>query len=132
MTDGCELLIKAADKLGLEIHFLRYLYLALFETRAPQIWTEEHVVDSLILCFAVIPAFVIGLRFWTAAVYINYTLRINAFIVLPLMALCFVANDQDIVCLLALVTYMNFYVFLYHSNPPENIYTQARTRRFRS
>ena len=132
VTDGCELLIKAADKLGLEIHFLRYLYLALFETRPPQIWTRAHATDCLILGFAVIPAFVIGLRFWTAAVYINYTLRINSFIVLPLMALCFVANDQDITCLLLLVTYMNVSAFLYHTNPPENIYVTARTRRFRS
>lgn len=34
ITDGCELIIKFFDQFQIEVHFLRYLYLAIFDTRS--------------------------------------------------------------------------------------------------
>ena len=66
--------------------------------------------------------FTLALRFWTAPVYLNYRLKINSFIAPIGMVFGFLADDFDILCLLALVTWMNFYVFWYHMAPPPNIY----------
>lgn len=108
---------------GIDLHFMRYLYLALFDSRkASTVLTHSVMVDLAVLVFAIVPAFILGLRFVTAPVYINYRLKINGTVVPLLVPLCYLVTHWDILFLLLLVIWMNFYVFWYHVDPPENIY----------
>ena len=118
--------VKLFDSFGIDIHFMRYLHLALFDDRlAPHVFTPSVVHDLLVLAFVIIPAFIIAMRFTTAPVYLNYRLRINALIVPPMLPLMFLVSHWDVMFLLGLVAWMNFYVFWYHIDPSENIYHQS-------
>lgn len=111
------------DKFGIDIHFMRYLHLALFNNRlVSHVLTTSVMVDLGVLILIIIPTFIIGMRFVTAPVYLNYRLKINSLVVAPMIPLIFFVSHWDLVFLLILVVWMNFYVFWYHIDPPENIY----------
>ena len=94
----CEAAIKMFDKVSIEIHFIRYFYLVFFTNRkAETLFTKAVMVDLAIFVLAILPAFVIAMRFWTAPVYLNYRLRINAIIVPFLIPLLFVCQHWDLV-----------------------------------
>jgi hypothetical protein len=112
------------------MHFIRYLYLALFETRGTfNIWEDGKFYDLTYLLFIISPAFVIGLRFWTAPVYLNYRRQINAAVVPFCVPVVFLASHWDILILALLVIFMNIYVFWYHVDPPAGT-TRAKTLDF--
>ena len=119
------------DRVNIEIHFMRYLYLALFEDRGKTIFTVAELIDCSILVFAIIPAFVVALRFWTAPVYLNYKPKFNSFLVPLLVPLLFLAGHIDIMMLLCLVIYMNIYVFWYHIDPPQNTYLNSHHHKYK-
>ena len=76
--DVCNLLIRVADSTGLvDLHFLRYLYLTLFPERPATIRLAE-IEDVLLLFIVLTPLFVIGLRYMTAPVYLNYRWKLNS------------------------------------------------------
>ena len=98
----------------------------MFNTRLmPHVFTTSVILDLAVLVAVIIPAFIIGLRFVTAPVYLNYQRKLNGSIVPLMFPLLFVVNHWDIFSLLILVIWMNFYVFWYHIDPPENIYQQG-------
>ena len=86
------------------------------------------LLDCFFLLVIICPLFIIGLRFWTAPTYLNYTLKINGLIAPLAVPIWFLATHWDIVALAALVFYMNFYAFWYHVDPPSNIYQTSRKR----
>jgi hypothetical protein len=115
--------MKIMDKLGIDTHLIRYLELAIFDQRPQKnlIYNFEILKDLFLLIFGIFPFFIIGLRFWTAPVYLNYNLKINSFIVPIILIVIFAASHIDIIFLGFLVLIMNFYVFWYHSDPPTYI-----------
>lgn len=116
------MIIRFFDSLSIEVHFLRYLYLALFESRPKSLINHNVYVDCTLLVFLVIPMFILSLRFWTAPVYLNYRLKYNSFAAPFALIVCFAGNHTDVILLGVLVGFMNFYVFWYHIDPPANIY----------
>ena len=66
--------------------------------------------------------FIIALRFWTAPVYLNYRLKINALITPFGLPVIIYAENWDIKLLGLLVFWMNLQAFWYHLDPPSNIY----------
>lgn len=122
LTDLCEFFIRFCDRFSIEVHFLRYLYLAIFDARPKTLITNEVIIDCCLLAFIVIPMFIISLRFWTAPVYLNYNLKMNSFATPFALIVCFMGSHTDIILLGLLVCFMNFYVFWYHIDPPSNIY----------
>ena len=77
------------------------------------------VRDCLLIGIIVIPMFVLALRFWTAPVYLNYTIKLNAFVVPLALVVVFFAQHVDVILLGILVLIMNIYVFWYHVDPPQ-------------
>lgn len=122
MTDFCETTIKLFDLMQIEVHYMRYLYLAIFENRQTEILTHNVVVDCLILVIVLLPCFIIALRFWTAPVYLNFRSKINSYSVLLSFPLVYFASHPDITFSLMLVSWMNAYALWYHCDPPSNIY----------
>ena len=59
MTDICESIIKMFDFLQIEVHFMRYLYLAIFETRQLEISTNMKI-DCLILFLVIFGTFFVA------------------------------------------------------------------------
>ena len=75
--------------------------------------------DCAIYFFAIVPMFLLGLRFWTAPVYLKYTLRVNSLVV-PLAApIVFFSEHLDMMLLGGLCFIMNIFVFWYHVDRPE-------------
>ena len=129
LTDTCNFLIKFFDKLSVDIHFIRYLYLALFSSRPPDILHQKTILyDSALLIFLVIPLFITALRFQTAPVYINYTLRLNAFVMPLSLIVIFTASHLDVVLMGLIVGWINYLAFYYHTDMPSNVYQIANKR----
>lgn len=129
MTDSCNLLIRVFDKMHVDIHFLRYLYLSMFDGRPPDVLHSKQILyDSFLLLVVIVPMFVIALRFWSAPVYINYTLRINAFVMPLAFIVIYTAHHFDIVLLGVLVGWMNFHAFYYHTDMPSNVFQIANKK----
>ena len=107
------------DAIGLDMHFIRFFHLAMFDSRATTSVIDYAVIkDSLLIIFGVIPLFIIGLRFWTAPAYLKYTLKINAYMVPLTLPIIFGCSHIDVALLGVLVLLMNLYVFWYHIDPP--------------
>jgi hypothetical protein len=70
----------------------------------------------------IIPLFILGLRFWTAPVYINYRRKENSILAILALLPIMYSNDWEVRLLGMLVGWMNIYVFWYHVDPPANIY----------
>lgn len=129
LTDSCNFLIRFFDKMHVDIHFLRYLYLSMFDARPPDVLHSKQILyDSFLLLVIVLPMFVIAMRFWTAPVYINYTLRINAFVLPLALVVVFTAHHTDIVLLGLLAGWMNFQAFYYHTDMPSNVFQIAHKK----
>lgn len=101
---------------------MRFLYLCLFETRAKATLLDGDTILDCCFLLIICALFVIGLRFWTAPVYLNYRRQINSAVAPLCLPVIFMASHWDIVFLGLLVLYMNAYVFWYHIDPPANIY----------
>ena len=71
----------------------------------------------------------IGLRFWTAPVYMKYSLKINSCVTVLCFIPIFFADHLDIVLMGALCWMMNIYVFWYHIDPPQEAYGRYHRRR---
>jgi hypothetical protein len=133
MSETIGLFIITTDKLGFDMHILRNLYLALFDTRVQRgIFYYSTVKDSILLVFIVIPMFILGLKFWTAPIYSAYASKSNA-IVAPLAMLpIFAGNHLDLTLMGVIVFCMNAYVFYYHCDPPEEFLpNRSRYTRYR-
>jgi len=133
ITDACDFAIRFFDRLQIDIHVIRYLQLALFEDRlkphtGPKDFDKGVIFDLCFLVFIICPLFVLALRFWTAPVYLNYSLRINSFVAPLSLPVIFLATHWDIVFLALLVFYLNLFVFWYHVDPPQNIYQMSKHR----
>ena len=112
-------MIKLTDAIGLDMHFIRFFHLALFDSRPTPIVVDFTIIkDTLMIFLIIIPLFVIGLRFWTAPAYLAYTLQINSFIAPITLPVMFYCSHFDVLFLGMLVTLMNVYVFWYHVDPP--------------
>ena len=112
-------MIKMTDAVGIDMHFIRFFHLALFDSRAPTSVVNFQVIkDSLLILFGIVPLFIIGLRFWTAPAYLKYTLKINGYLVPATIPIIFGASHIDVAFLGILVLVMNLYVFWYHIDPP--------------
>lgn len=66
--------------------------------------------------------FIIGLRFWTAPVYLKYNSKINSLFTPLALPVIFYGKHSDIKMLGFLVMIMNFYVFWYHADPSYDEY----------
>ena len=75
--------------------------------------------DIMMIIFLVLPMFIIGLRFWTAPVYMKYPLALNSCITPLSFFVVFFSDHMDVMLLGILVWMMNIYVFWYHIDPPE-------------
>ena len=111
--------------IGIDTHFIRFLHLAIFEDR-PHRLAKSVWLDCFLILFGVIPAFVIGLRFWTAPSYLKYSLKINSLVAPFTLLIIFCANHVDVVCMGGTVLLMNIYVFWYHVDPPLMEYSTDR------
>jgi hypothetical protein len=124
--------VRAADFVGVDAHFMRLLVLAVFEERDSM---RHHIPaiciwkDLLMISVVIVPLFIIGLRFWTAPSYLKYSLRINALVAPIALLPSFFGYHSDVKALGALVLIMNAYVFWYHADPPyEYAYTPSNRR----
>ena len=120
--DIYDLIVKLSDKVGVDLHFIRYLVLALFDSRVKNINEIINKFDLFCLFFIIIPMFIIGLRFWTAPVYLKYNSKINSLITPIALPVIFYGKHSDIKMLGFLVMIMNFYVFWYHADPSYDEY----------
>ena len=106
--------------------------MAIFDSRPKSFNAIIHengvILDCIYLVFIICPLFIIGLRFWTAPTYLNFTLKLNGMVAIVALPLVFIATDWDIILLSALVFYMNAYAFWYHFDPPSNIYHTSRSK----
>ena len=124
--------IKLTDTLGIDMHFIRFFHLALFDSRAPtQVLDTQSLKDTALIIFGIVPLFIIGLRFWTAPAYLKYTRKMNGYLVPTTLPIIFLASHIDVILLGVLVLIMNIYVFWYHIDPPVTDYAGGRysTRR---
>jgi hypothetical protein len=85
----------------------------------------------MLILFMVIPLFVIGLRFWTAPVYMKYSRRINSCCTPLCFFIIFFSDHMDVLLLGVLVWLMNIYVFWYHIDPPQTQYGRYVRGRYR-
>ena len=132
LNDSIEGIILLSDSVGIDTHFIRYLYLALFETRLVHVYNSYKVLkDCFIYFFVIIPMFLLGLRFWTAPVYLKYTVRLNSFVVPLALPIVFFSEHLDMMLLGGLCGLMNIYVFWYHVDPPQPSYSSGRYSRYR-
>jgi len=115
--------------IGFDVHFLRYLYLSIFDQRAvdPSKFVKN-IEDLAILFFVIVPLYIYGLKFWTSPVYINYTSKMNSLLVPFSMLPMFLSYNVDIILLGVLVFVMNFLVFCYHVDPSTNMYQLVNQR----
>ena len=81
VSDTVGVTTRFLDKAHIEAHFIRYLQLALFDHRPKDVLHDMSVwKDCFWLVVIIVPEFVIGMRFWTAPVYLNYQRRLNSFV----------------------------------------------------
>ena len=73
--------------------------------------------------------FILGLRFWTAPVYLKYNSKANATSAPLAIPVVFFGYHSDIKLMGALVFAMNFYVFWYHVDPVYDEYSHASLQR---
>ena len=119
-TSNC--LIVVADKLRIEAHFLRYLHLAIFDHRPSHFKFDINTtVDLAFLVLIVTPLFVIGMRFFTAPVYLDYTRRLNSIVAMFALPVILFGFHMDIKFLGVIVFIMNACAFYYHMDPPQNV-----------
>ena len=115
--------------IGMDIHFIRYLHLSLFNHRVVDVKHSQICrEDIMLLAFVILPLYILALRFWTAPVYINYTSKVNSLLVPFSMLPMFLSKHIDIIMLGVLVFFMNFLVFCYHVDPPTNMYQLVNQR----
>ena len=86
-------------------------------------------MDILYLVFLIIPSFVVGLRFFTAPVYLKYGLRINALIAPIVLPAIFYSKNTDIILMGVLPLFMNLYAFWGHADPPQESYCSGKYTR---
>lgn len=119
--------IKMTDTVGIDMHFIRFFHLALFDTRAPtSVLDSEILKDTVLILLGIVPLFIIGLRFWTAPAYLKYTRKMNAYLAPATLPIIFGASHIDVVLLGILVLLMNLYVFWYHIDPPVTDYAGGK------
>ena len=127
--------IKMTDAVGLDMHFIRFFHLALFDSRPTPLTIDMDIIkDTLMIIVIIVPLFIIGLRFWTAPAYLAYTLQINSYIAPLTLPVMFCCSHFDVLFLGLLVLIMNIYVFWYHVDPPVlyqagNQYSKYTTRK---
>lgn len=61
-------LLKITDALGVEVHFMRFLYWALLENTPEQLKKADRSVSDLMLLLFLIPLYWAGFHFYTAEV----------------------------------------------------------------
>lgn len=112
------MLIKSVDGLGYEIHFVRLIYLAIFDTSYFELPNQKDYafwfwVDHIEIIIVVLPLFMLGLRFITSPMDYPYSSKLNSLLgpcgVVPL----FIYSSIDVLCLSVLVMLMNLYVTSY-------------------
>jgi len=131
MLDSISIFIKLSDSIKIDTHFIRYLYLTFFQERIVHTYNQFYVLkDCFIFAFAICPMFMIGLRFWTAPVYLMYSLRINSLIIPLTLPVIFFCSHLDILLLGGLVFLMNIYVFWYHIDPPANTFAGGKYQKY--
>lgn len=84
------------------------------------------MLDTLYLVFILIPAFIIGMRFFTAPVYLKYGLKANALIAPCVLPAIFYSSHTDILLMGILTLFMNLYAFWFHADPPREVYSGGR------
>lgn len=132
MVDSIEVVIRSSDAIGIDTHFIRYLHLALFDSRLVHVYNSYKVLkDVLIWTFGILPLFIMGLRFWTAPVYLKYSVRMNSFALPLTMPIVFFCEHLDMMLLGGLCFFMNIYVFWYHVDPPTNVYGGGQYTKYR-
>ena len=131
MNDTISVIIRFSDKFNVDTHFIRYLYLTFFSERLVHTYNSFNVLkDCFIFVALICPMFVIGLRFWTAPVYLMYSLRINSLCVPLCLPVVFFSSHLDILLLGGLVFIMNIYVFWYHIDPPVNTFAGGKYQKY--
>lgn len=122
LMGGSNCLIVIADKLRIEAHFLRYLHLAIFDHRPSHFEFDVNTsVDLAFLLFIITPLFVIGMRYFTAPVYLDYTRRLNSMVAILAMPVILFGFHIDIKLLGVIVFIMNACPFYYHMDPPQSV-----------
>lgn len=120
-------MIKVTDSFGVDTHFIRFLQLALFDSRPLKVLISTMVLkDCFYLTAVIIPLFIIGLRYWTSPVYLKYTLKLNSLVGPIALLPIFHASHMDILCLGVLVLFMNIYSFWCHVDPPRESYAGGK------
>lgn len=128
MHDIFGAIVSISDKSGIvDMHIVRYLYLAIFDQRIhTNIFSKNVVVDCLMIVFILIPMFIYGLKFWTAPIYSAYATKVNTLIVPLSFGPIFFSHHIDLIFMGVLVLLMNAYVFWYHVDPPEEFKDSRR------
>ena len=124
------MIIRLSDQVGIvDLHFLRYLHMSLFTHRSADVFRDPaNWEDVAMIVFIVTPLFVLGLRFWTAPVYINYRWRLNSLLLPLCIGPVFFAKHFDVILLGFVVFFMNWTAFYQHLDPPVNLYQIANRR----
>jgi hypothetical protein len=126
-------IISSSDKVGVDVHIIRYLQMALFDSRLhSSIYSETLIRDFSLLVIVVLPLFILGLKFWTAPIYSAYASKLNSVLSPLSLVAIFFGSHLDIKLMGIIVLMMNSYVFWYHVDPPEQFTEYKRFKRYRS
>jgi hypothetical protein len=125
--DICGTIVKVSDQIGIDTHFLRFLSLALQDSRPTKILLNHEVMlDCSYLVFLLIPSFIIALRFFTAPVYLKYGLRCNALFAPLALPAIFYSYHTDIMLMGIMCLFLNMYAFWGHADPPRENYGNGK------
>ena len=97
--------------------------MAMYDSRPTKtLLSQKVIMDSIYLILFITPAFIAGLRFFNAPVYLKYGLKINALIGPCVLPAIFYSGDSDIILMAILTLFMNLYAFWGHADPPTETY----------
>lgn len=126
MAVSADQFVKVMDSIGFEVHFVRFLHMALFD--GPSIVGERETLqelgekagyDSLMLFFIILPLFYGAMHFYCAPFRKRYTRRTQVLICPIALVPLFFWQNIDICFLAILVLLMNLYIAWYHIERPE-------------
>jgi len=114
--------IKIFDFIGLEVHFVRFIYWAVFDSYGGSLETKwldlmsSIQLDSLSLLLIILPLFLMSLHFLTAPIKQRYNSKMQAFLAPISLLPLFWFHSWDVCCLSIHVTIMNMYCAYYISD----------------
>jgi len=116
-----EMWIKFFDRLGFEVHFIRLVYLTIFQTKylnestfdPPELkgyMNRDTILDHLFLGLIILPLFLLALRYLTAPGHVMYESNLNCLFTPAAVLTFFFFTNWDILYMGVLVGLLNLLV----------------------